>query len=172
MASETQTKPRGRTPYLTARGGKRLGRRPGPLRRLPFALGATCIVVFSLTVFGTPASASATPKPVLLAAHSEGGEYFELIVRDAPRTRLVLYLNGRRAGSAKVNNRARATFHEVVLIGTGKLSFSMTVTGRKGRQYQRPTGYVRFYRGTNESVEFLRSLPPVPPASPTPPQEP
>lgn len=134
--------------------------------------GVLCVIAFALSMLVAQGSASAGIKLALITAHPEGGEYFDLVARDAPGTKLVLYVNSRPEGRARINTRGRATFHEVLLEGTGKVSFSTVVTGRNGRSHQRPTGYVRYFKVSGESVRFLLALPKPavgPPPEPPPP---
>jgi len=158
----------GRVPDRRGRGLSSLG------RYLP---GVLCIVAFALSMLGAQGSASAGIRLALITAHPEGGEYFDLVARDAPGAKLVLYVNNRAEGRARANSSGRASFHEVLLVGTGKVSFSSVVTGQNGRSHQRPTGYVRYFTVSEESVRFLLILPkpavaPPPEPPPTPPVAP
>jgi hypothetical protein len=134
-------------------------------------VAAACVAIPLLSL-GAQASASPRTKLALLAAHSEGGGYFDVIAKDAPGTRLVLYVDGSPEGRAKANARGRVAFAEVLLTGAGKLSFSAVLKGQNGQSHQRPTGYVRYYSASEESVQFSRAIPEppvVPLPEPTPP---
>ncbi len=153
-------------------GGGAPDSRQGPPsfgRRLRASL-FVCVFAVSLLSAGT--SASAGTRLTLITAHSEGGDYFDLVARDTPGVRVVLYVDGKPGGKARANPKGRLTFPEVRLTGTGRLSFSTVLTGHNGKSHQRPTGYIRFYNASGESVRFSRTpLPPLvvaPSESPAP----
>lgn len=156
--------------------GQRGGRAPDGRRGLPSLgryLGVVLLIIaLALSLLIAGASASAGTKLALITAHSEGGEYFELIGRDAPGARVVLYVDGSPRAKARANSRGRLAFPKVRFTGTGRLSFSAVLTGHNGKSHQRPTGYVRYYSARDQSVQFSQTplKPPVvaPPVSPAP----
>jgi hypothetical protein len=131
---------------------------------------AACVLVGAFSLLTTQASAANSVRLALSAGYAEGGPYFELVARDNPGTKLVLYVDGTSPERATANGRGRAAFHHVKLIGTGRISFSRVLTGHNGSTYRSPTGYVRYFNVDEELVRFTKSAPAtaVPPATETP----
>jgi hypothetical protein len=131
---------------------------------------AVLSIVLTLLVAGV--AVGNTNQLALVKGYATGGSSYDVVVRDTPGVRLVLYVNSTSSSRATVNRHARATFHQVRLVGTGKLSFATIERQASGRLHQRPVAYTRYFQVVNGSVEFLRTKPataePAPSAVPSP----
>lgn len=106
-------------------------------------------------------------------AYSKANGTYAVVVKDVPGVHLALYVNDKNPIYATVNTKDWATFHDVKLSGSGKISFGRIFT-TNGMSYQLPLRYVRYFTvAENGTVLFLASNPnkpsvPVTTPSPTP----
>lgn len=116
--------------------------------------------VFAFITLLSVAQVSASPVGIGIAAgYAKGNNTFDVVVKDASGTKLVLYVNDKSPTDATVNSKNWATFHRVVLTGSGKVSFAREVKTTNHRPQQRPINYVRFYTVANDKVSFLAGNP-------------
>lgn len=106
--------------------------------------------VLLLTLISTQAYAQSPVTLSVVAGNAKGGNKFAVVVKDTPGTKLEMYINGKNPTKATTNKNAVATFNNVTLTGTGKLTFTMT--GKNGKQV--PVNYVRRYTFKNGKVSF------------------
>jgi hypothetical protein len=128
------------------------------MMRRAFLLLVLLLGVTSLMV--AQASAGTTGQVTIVGAYERSSNHYDVVVRDSPPgTQLVLYVNGKSPVKATVTQRDRATFRNVTLGATGRLSFAEIHTGYHGKLYRRALGYKRFFQVTPEAVHFFRSDP-------------
>jgi hypothetical protein len=86
------------------------------------------------------------------------------VVKDTPNTKLELYVNDKNPVKATVNPKDWATFRNVKLVGSGKISFTKLLTGGG----QRPINYTRHYNIVSGKVQFSSNAPASTPTAATP----
>jgi hypothetical protein len=85
--------------------------------------------------------------------YGKGGSAYNVVVKDTPGTKLVLYVDDKHPVHATVNKHDWATFKKVHLTGTGKLSFTKVLRGQHGN-YQVPIAYTQRYTVSKNKVGF------------------
>ena len=125
---------------------------------------AACVLIF-----GAQATAQSSVPISISAAYSKGNSQYDVVVKDTPGTKLVLYINDKQPGYATVNKEDWATFHKVKLTDKGKVSFAKQLKGKNGKIYQRPINYARYAHISNGEVSFTTTQEATaPPASTAP----
>lgn len=124
---------------------------------------AACLVLFSAQT-----TAQSSVPIALSAAYSKGGSSYDIVVKDTPGAKLVLYVNDKSPNHTTVNKKDWATFHRVKLVDSNKLSFTQQFKGKNGKLHQVPLKYVRYAHIANGRVSFTISQETeTAPASPT-----
>src|SRR5438067_6923241 len=91
----------------------------------------------------------------LMGAHPDGVGFYTVSIADSrPASKLVLYVNGHREGTAVVSARRRALFRYVELEGIGKLSLAEVRARSRGGHYLVPLHYSRYFEAVQGRVRF------------------
>jgi len=98
-------------------------------------------------------SAQNSVKIAVAAGYAKNGGTFDVVVKDNPGTKLVMYVNDKNPTKATVNKKDWATFHRVKLVGSGKVSFTK-VLKKNGKSYQKPINYTKLYKVAGGKVKF------------------
>jgi hypothetical protein len=94
------------------------------------------------------------PQNISIAeGYSKGNGMFTIVVKDRATAKLDLYVNDKHPIGATVNKQGWATFSNVKLMGTGKISFT-TVLKENNETHQRPLNYTEKYTVSHNSVSF------------------
>ncbi len=120
-------------------------------RRLLAIVTALTISVFILSA---QALAQSSVKIGIAAGYAKGNNAFDVVVKDKPGTKLVMYVNDKSPSKATANKKDWATFHRVKLVGSGKISFAKVVKGSNHKSYKKPINYTRQYTVSNGKVRF------------------
>jgi hypothetical protein len=138
-----------------------------------FVTTLTALIV-SVTAFSAQAFAQSPVNINLVAGYAKGNSSFDVVVKDTPGTKLVLYVNDKNPSKATVNKSDWATFHRVKLVNSGKISFTKVVKGGSHGSYEKPINYTRQFVISNGEVNFSVTTPapvaatPPPAAAPAP----
>jgi hypothetical protein len=119
-----------------------------------------------LLLLGTQTTAQSYVPIAVSAAYSKSSSQYDVVVKDTPGTKLVLYINDKSPSYATANKKDWATFHKVTLNDSNKVSFAKHLKGKNGKTYQSPINYVRYVHISNGSASFTAAQTTPPPASP------
>jgi hypothetical protein len=120
-----------------------------------------------LLLFGAQTTAQSYVPITVSAAYSKSSsQQYDVVVKDTPGTKLVLYINDKSPSYATVNKKDWATFHKVTLNDSNKVSFAKQLKGKNGKTYQSPINYVRYVHISNGGASFTAAQTTPPPASP------
>ena len=109
------------------------------------------------------ASASGVVNIGLNHAYLKNNGSYDIVVKDAPGVKLALYVNDKNPVVTTVNRKDWATFRGVKIADTGKISFARVFI-TKGKTYQKPLRYVRYFQIINGVVTFQNNPSATPPA--------
>ena len=113
-----------------------------------------CSIATCILIFGAQAAAQSSGSISVSAAYSKGNSQYAVVVKDAPGTKLVLYVNDKQPNYATTNKEGWTTFHMVTLVDKNKVSFTKQLPGKNGKIYQHPINYVRYVHISNGEVSF------------------
>jgi hypothetical protein len=116
-------------------------------------IGIGIVTLISLLVVSTPSFAQHSSSLTVTVGYAKADGKFSVVVKGASDTKLDMYVNDKHPTQATVNKHGWATFSNVQLAGTGKLSFTKLLKGNHGT-YQRPIAYTERYTVTNGKVTF------------------
>jgi hypothetical protein len=114
------------------------------------------VCVFSVATYNVLAFAQNGGGIAVAGGYAKGKSSFDIVVKEAPGTKLVLYVNDSNPHKATVNKKGWATFRHVKLTDSGKISFTKVKTSSHG-SYEKPINYTRQYTVANGKVSFSAS---------------
>jgi hypothetical protein len=117
-------------------------------------IATLAVSIISIVALGAQTLAQSPVSISLVAGYSKGNSSFDIVVKDAPGTKLVMYVNDKNTAKANVNKSDWATFHKVKLVKSGKISFTKVVKRGSHGSYEQPINYTRQYVVSNGEVSF------------------
>jgi len=114
--------------------------------------------VIGILLLGSQAFAQSQLSIGVAAGYPKGNNNFDVVVKDKPGTKLVMYVNDKNPSRATVNKEDWATFRNVSFIDSGKVSFTKLIKGSSGSQ-EKPINYTRYFQVTNGDIYFYVSSP-------------
>jgi hypothetical protein len=115
------------------------------------------LVTFLMTVvlFGAQVAAQQPEVHIHIAVgYNKGHNNYNIVVQEQAGTKLELYTNDKSPVRANANKNNWATFHGVKLIGSGKISFTKSLSGKNRTTWQKPINYARHFTISDGHVTF------------------
>jgi hypothetical protein len=106
-------------------------------------------------VFSVTAAAATNTTVSLNHAYPKGNENYGVVVKDAPGTKLALYVNDKNPVYATTNKTGWATFRLVKLANNEKISFAIVYGSNQSNQ--KPVNYVRYAMIRSGNISFVKT---------------
>jgi hypothetical protein len=119
-------------------------------------LSVLSTLLILLTVAAAPVAAKSTI--YVNAGYWKGDDMFDIVVKESPGAKLKTYVNDKNPIQATTNQQGWATFHHVVLVDTGKVSFTQ-LFDKDNHHYEKPINYTRKFTVADYKVTFTENKP-------------